>query len=51
MFKRVIKGHSIPLTDLQKKAAQAIVNIFETSRIRGDCGAVTLMGGDTGYLT
>jgi chitosanase len=41
----------MPLTHLQKKTAQAIVNIFETSRIRGDYGAVTVMAGDTGHLT
>ncbi len=39
------------LTDLQKRAAQAIVNIFETSRVRGDYGNVTLLPGDTGHLT
>ena len=41
----------MPLTDLQKKTAQAIVNIFETSRIHGDYGAVTVIAGDTGHLT
>jgi chitosanase len=39
------------LTDLQKRTAQAIVNIFETSRVRGDYGNVTLLPGDTGHLT
>lgn len=39
------------LTALQKAAAQAIVNIFETGSIRGDYGNVTLMRGDTGQLT
>lgn len=39
------------LTDLQKRAAQAIVNVFETGRARGDYGQVTLLAGDTGHLT
>jgi len=41
----------MPLTDLQKKTAQAIVNILETSRVRGDYGAVTVIAGDPGHLT
>ena len=39
------------LSDLQTKAAQAIVNIFETSRIHGDYAKVTLLADDTGGLT
>lgn len=39
------------LTDLQKKAAQAIINIFETSSAKGNYGAVTLLSGDPGHLT
>ncbi len=39
------------LTELQKKTAQAIVNIFETSRPSGDYGRVSLINGDTGHLT
>ena len=39
------------LTELQKKAAQSIVNIFETSRPQGNYGQVTLLAGDTGHLT
>lgn len=39
------------LNDLQKQAAQAIVNIFETGRPRGEYGRVTLLAGDTGHLT
>ena len=39
------------LTDLQKKTAQAIVQIFETSKVKGDYGRVTLLTGDTGHLT
>lgn len=39
------------LSSLQKSAAQAIVNIFETSRARGDYGKVTLLPGDSGHLT
>ena len=39
------------LSALQKAAAQAIVNIFETGTIRGNYGDVTLMRGDSGQLT
>ena len=39
------------LTELQKRAAQAIVNIFETSEPQGDYGKVTVMKGDSGHLT
>jgi chitosanase len=39
------------LTDLQKKTAQAIVNIFETGSAQGRYGNVTLLPGDTGHLT
>lgn len=39
------------LTPLQKLAAQAIVNIFETGAARGRYGQVTVLPGDTGHLT
>lgn len=39
------------LTPTQKKTAQAIVNLFETSTVLGDYGRVTLIAGDTGHLT
>ncbi len=39
------------LTEIQKRAAQAIVNIFETGRARGDYAQVTLLAGDSGHLT
>jgi len=39
------------LTDLQKRTAQAIVNIFETGKVRGEYGQVTLIPGDPGHLT
>jgi len=39
------------MNDLQKRTAQAIVNIFETGRVAGDYGAVTLLKGDSGHLT
>ena len=39
------------LTELQKKTAKAIVNIFETGRPLGDYSKVTLLQGDTGHLT
>jgi chitosanase len=38
-------------TELQKKTAQAIVNIFETGRLRGDYGNVTVARNDAGHLT
>jgi chitosanase len=39
------------LTALQKKTAQAIVNIFETGRVPGNYGAVAVIAGDTGHLS
>lgn len=39
------------LSPLQKLAAQAIVNVFETGRLAGDYGRVTLLPGDPGHLT
>ncbi|MGQ9484660.1 MAG: peptidoglycan-binding protein [Desulfosoma sp.] len=39
------------LSELQKKAAQAIVNVFETGRPRGDYGKVTYHPKDPGQLT
>jgi chitosanase len=39
------------ITAIQKKTAQAIVNIFETSSVLGDYGSVTVIPGDTGHLT
>jgi chitosanase len=39
------------LTDLQKRTAQAVVNIFETGSAQGKYGNVTLIPGDTGHLT
>ncbi|MDO9461708.1 MAG: peptidoglycan-binding protein [Alphaproteobacteria bacterium] len=38
-------------TNLEKQTAQAIINIFETGRILGDYGMVTLLRNDTGQLT
>jgi chitosanase len=40
-----------PITEIQKKTAQAIVNVFETSHVLGDYGMVTLLAGDSGHLT
>jgi chitosanase len=40
-----------PLTPLQTRAAQAIVNIFETSAVLGDYGRITVLAGDTGHLS
>lgn len=39
------------LSELQKQAAQAIVNVFETGHTLGDYGRVTLLTGDPGHLT
>ena len=39
------------ITEVQKKTAQAIVNIFETSHVLGDYGMITLLAGDSGHLT
>ncbi len=39
------------LSELQKQAAQAIVNVFETGRTLGDYARVTLLTGDPGHLT
>lgn len=39
------------LTATQKRTAEAIVNVFETSEVRGNYGSVTLIAGDTGHLT
>jgi chitosanase len=39
------------LTPLQKLTAQAIVNIFETGRVRGDYGRVVCHPDDPGHLT
>ncbi len=41
----------MPVTLLQKHAAQAIINIFETGTPRGDYAMVTLLPGDSGHLT
>lgn len=39
------------MLDLQKAAALAIVNIFETGRPQGEYGKVTLLENDPGHLT
>ena len=39
------------MEELQKKTAQAIVNIFETGRPLGNYGSVTVVAGDAGHLT
>lgn len=39
------------LTALQKAAAQAIVNVFETGHPLGDYGAVAVLPGDAGHLS
>ncbi|NVN92837.1 MAG: peptidoglycan-binding protein [Desulfuromonadales bacterium] len=39
------------MNELQKRTAMAIINIFETGRVNGDYGAVTVLKGDSGHLT
>lgn len=39
------------VTELQKRTAQAIVNIFETGKPLGDYGKITVLPADTGGLT
>jgi len=39
------------MTDLQKATIQAMVNIFESGRIRGNYGAIAVMKGDKGHLS
>ena len=39
------------VSHLQKKSAEAIVNVFETGSPRGDYSKVTLLPGDSGHLT
>jgi chitosanase len=39
------------VTDLQKRAAVAFVNVFETGKVAGRYGAVTVVRGDRGHLT
>ncbi|MBI5462510.1 MAG: chitosanase [Gammaproteobacteria bacterium] len=39
------------LTTTQRKTAQSILNLFETSEVQGDYGKVTLIAGDTGHLS
>jgi len=38
-------------TDLQKRTAEAIINIFETGALHGEYGNVTMLPGDAGHLT
>jgi len=39
------------LTTTQRKTAQGILNLFETSEVLGDYGKVTVIPGDTGHLS
>lgn len=39
------------MNDLQKATVSAIVNIFESGRIRGDYGAIAVLKGDSGHLS
>src|SRR5262245_13730978 len=51
MASRATARLPVAITDLQKRTAQAIVNIFETSHVLGDYSMVTLLAGDSGHLT
>ena len=39
------------MNDLQKATSAAIVNLFETGRVRGDYGAIAVLKGDSGHLS
>lgn len=39
------------MNNLQKATSAAIVNIFESGRVRGDYGAITVLKGDSGHLS
>jgi chitosanase len=39
------------MTNLQQATARAIVNVFETGRVRGDYGAIAVLKGDSGHLS
>jgi len=39
------------VTEQQEQTVKAIVNIFETGRVAGDYGSVTVLKGDAGHLT
>ena len=41
----------MPITTTQARTIQAILNLFETSQVRGDYGHVTVLSGDTGHLS
>ena len=39
------------MNELQRATVQAIVNVFETGRVTGNYGAVTVIPGDSGHLS
>jgi chitosanase len=39
------------MNDLQNLTCGAIVNVFETGRVRGDYGAIAVLRGDSGHLS
>jgi chitosanase len=39
------------MNELQKATVAAIVNVFETGRVRGDYGAIAVLKGDSGHLS
>ena len=41
----------MPLSSFQEEASKAIVNIFETGRLKGNYGRVTVAANDPGHLS
>jgi chitosanase len=39
------------MNDLQNLTCSAIINVFETGRVRGDYGAIAVLKGDSGHLS
>jgi chitosanase len=39
------------MNELQQKTARAIVNVFETGRVRGNYSAIAVLKGDSGHLS
>ncbi|NEO27955.1 MAG: chitosanase, partial [Kamptonema sp. SIO4C4] len=51
MFPSFRVGGAVMVSELEKKSAQAIVNVFETGKIQGEYGQVTYVPSDPGGLT
>src|SRR5947209_8378474 len=48
--RRERRGRAI-MNDLQKNTAKAIVNVFETGKVRGRYNAIAVLKGDSGHLS